>query len=57
MKVQLLGNALADSPARDDARIPLFMAAAGIHSDELARGVIEPLFANSSSARFTAGWP
>jgi predicted Zn-dependent protease len=43
VKVQLLGNALADSPARDDARIPLFMAAAGVHSDELARGVIEPL--------------
>ncbi|MGA9797532.1 MAG: tetratricopeptide repeat protein, partial [Terriglobales bacterium] len=43
VKVQVLGSALADSPARDDARIPLFMAAAGIHSDELARGVIEPL--------------
>jgi hypothetical protein len=43
VKVQLLGDALADSPARDDARIPLFMAAAGIQSDELARGVIEPL--------------
>ena len=43
MKVQLLGNALADTPARDDARIPLFLAAAGLHSDEFARGVIEPL--------------
>lgn len=42
-KVQLLGNALADTPAPDDARIPLFMAAAGMHSDELARGVIGPL--------------
>jgi tetratricopeptide (TPR) repeat protein len=42
-KVQLLGNALADTPARDDARIPLFQAAAGLHSDEFARGVIEPL--------------
>ena len=43
MKVQLLGNALADTPARDDARIPLFQAAAGMHSDEFARGVIAPL--------------
>ena len=43
VKVQLLGNALADTPARDDARIPLFLAAAGLHSDEFARGVIEPL--------------
>ncbi len=43
MKVQLLGNALADTPARDDARIPLFLAAAGMRSDEFARGVIEPL--------------
>jgi predicted Zn-dependent protease len=43
VKVQLLGNALADTPARDDARIPLFLAAAGMHSDEFAHGVIEPL--------------
>ena len=43
MKIQLLGNALADTPARDDARIPLFLASAGLHSDEFARGVIEPL--------------
>jgi cellulose synthase operon protein C len=43
VKIQLLENALADTPARDDARIPLFVAAAGMHSDELARAVIEPL--------------
>ncbi|MGC2182598.1 MAG: hypothetical protein WA637_04910 [Terriglobales bacterium] len=43
VKVQLLRNALADTPARDDARIPLFQAAAGLHSDEFARAVIEPL--------------
>jgi cellulose synthase operon protein C len=42
-KVQLLGNALADASVRDDARIPLFLAAAGLHSDEFARGVMEPL--------------
>jgi cellulose synthase operon protein C len=43
VKAQLLGNALADTPARHDARIPLFLTAAGMHSDEFARGVIEPL--------------
>jgi cellulose synthase operon protein C len=43
VKVRLLGNALAETPARDDARIPLFQAAAGMQSDEFARGVIEPL--------------
>jgi len=43
VKVQLLGNAMADTPARDDARIPLFLAAAALRSDEFARGVIEPL--------------
>jgi predicted Zn-dependent protease len=34
--IQLLSNALADTPARDDARIPLFHAAASLHSDEFA---------------------
>jgi hypothetical protein len=43
IKVQLLGNALSDTPARCDARIPVFEAAAGMRSDEFARGVIEPL--------------
>jgi hypothetical protein len=35
-KVQILSNALADTPARDDARIPLFHAAVSLHSDEFA---------------------
>ena len=52
VKVQLLGNALADTPARDDARIPLFLAAAGLHSDEFARGVIEPLLRQQFSDQF-----
>jgi cellulose synthase operon protein C len=43
VKVHLLSNALADTSARDDARIPLFQAAAGMHSDEFARAMIEPL--------------
>ena len=42
-KLQLLGNALADTAARDDARIPLFNAAAGQHSDEFALASIEKL--------------
>ncbi|HEX3353448.1 MAG TPA: hypothetical protein VHS34_11550 [Terriglobales bacterium] len=43
VKIELLRNALADSPARDDARIPLFLAAAATRSDELALGAIAPL--------------
>ena len=42
-KLRLLGNALADTPTRADARMPLFLAAASMQSDEFARGVIEPL--------------
>ena len=34
---------MADTPTRDDARIPLFLAAASVRSDQFARGVIEPL--------------
>jgi hypothetical protein len=42
-QVQLLRNALADTPGRDDARIPLFQAAAVMRSDEFARSVMDPL--------------
>ena len=42
-KMQPLSKALADTPARGDARIPLFKAAESIHSDELALLSIEPL--------------
>jgi hypothetical protein len=42
-KLQILGNALADTAARDDARIPLFNAAAGQHLDEFALAAIETL--------------
>ena len=35
-RVQILSNALADTPARDDARVPLFHAAGALHSDEFA---------------------
>ena len=42
-KLQPLGKALADSPSRGDARIPLFKAAESIHADELALLAIDPL--------------
>ncbi len=51
VKVQLLANGLADTPARDDARIPLFLAAAGARSDEFARGVVEPLLGQQFFSR------
>lgn len=41
-KLQPLSKALADTPARGDARIPLFKAAESIHSDELALLAIDP---------------
>lgn len=43
LKIPLLGNALADAPLRDDARVPLFEAAADSGADEFALGVLEPL--------------
>jgi hypothetical protein len=42
-KLLLLGNALADTPFRDDARVPLFQAAASQEADEYALAVLEPL--------------
>jgi tetratricopeptide (TPR) repeat protein len=42
-KLEPLGKALADSPARGEARIPLFKAAESFHSDRLALLAIEPL--------------
>ena len=43
-KIQLLSHCMIDFPHRDEARIPLFQAAAAAHSDEYALGVLEPLF-------------
>jgi predicted Zn-dependent protease len=42
-KLSLLRKALADTPARGDARIPLFKAAERLHSDQIALLAIEPL--------------
>jgi len=43
-KVQLLSHCIIDFPRRDEARVPLFQAAAAAKSDEYALGVMEPLF-------------
>jgi hypothetical protein len=43
VKLPLLEKALADTPVRDDARIPLFLTAAGLQQDELALASIEQL--------------
>jgi predicted Zn-dependent protease len=43
VKLQLLEKALADTPVRDDARIPLFLTAAGLQQDEFALASIEQL--------------
>jgi cellulose synthase operon protein C len=42
-KMEVLGKALADSPSRDDARVPFFRAAASIPEDQLALASIEQL--------------
>jgi predicted Zn-dependent protease len=42
-RVQILTNALEDTPAREDARIPLFHAAVSVHSDEFALASIEQM--------------
>ncbi|HET6177372.1 MAG TPA: hypothetical protein VFE61_10595 [Candidatus Sulfotelmatobacter sp.] len=42
-RTQLLSHCIIDFPRRDEARIPLFQAAAG-QSNEYALGVLEPMF-------------
>jgi predicted Zn-dependent protease len=54
-KVQILSNALADTPARDDARIPLFQAAASVHSDEFAMAAIDRLLREQRMHRVAPG--
>jgi cellulose synthase operon protein C len=43
VKLQLLCNAIADTPSRDDARIPAFHAAAALNQNEYALAIIEQL--------------
>jgi tetratricopeptide (TPR) repeat protein len=42
-KIQIFTKALADTPAREDARIPLFQAAVVAHEDEFALASIEQM--------------
>jgi hypothetical protein len=42
-KLQLLSHCVIDFPRRDDARVPLFQAAASLRSDEFALGILELL--------------
>ena len=44
MKIRLLSHCVIDSPRRDEARLPLFQAAAAANSNEYALGIMEPLF-------------
>jgi len=43
LKMEILAKALADSPAREDARVPFFQAAISIPDDQLALASIEQL--------------
>ena len=43
-RIQLLSHCIVDFPRRDEARIPLFQAAATLRSNEYALGIMEPLF-------------
>jgi cellulose synthase operon protein C len=47
-ELQLLASALADTPTREDARIPLFETAAVLQADEYAMAVLEPLLRQRS---------
>jgi hypothetical protein len=51
VKLQLLGAALGDVAARDDARLPLFHVAASLHLDEFALASIEHLLREQSFLR------
>jgi predicted Zn-dependent protease len=42
-KLQLLSHCVIDLPRRDEARVPLFQAAASMHSDEFAIAMLDPL--------------
>jgi predicted Zn-dependent protease len=42
-KLRLLSHCVIDFPRRDEARVPLFLAAASWRSDEFALAILEPL--------------
>jgi len=43
VRIQILTHCIADFPQREDARVPLFRAAAAAQSNEFALAVIDPL--------------
>ncbi len=43
-KLRLLGHCIIDFPRREEARVPLFQAAAAANANEYAVSVMEPLF-------------
>jgi tetratricopeptide (TPR) repeat protein len=53
-KVQILAKALEDTPALDDARIPLFHAAVSVRSDEFALGSIEQMLRDQRFRQVTS---
>jgi predicted Zn-dependent protease len=53
-KLQLLENALADTAGWDDARIPIFHAAAGLNQNEYALAAIEQLLRQQHLLRVPA---
>ncbi len=55
LKLELLEKALADTPARDTARIPLFNAASRLHADEYALAAVEQLLRGQLLLRTPAG--
>jgi tetratricopeptide (TPR) repeat protein len=54
-KIQLLSHCIIDFPRRDEARVPLFLAAAGARSDEFAIGVLDPLLGEQFLGQQTYG--
>lgn len=54
VKLQLLGSALAETAAQDDARIPVFHAAAGLNQNEYALAAIELLLRQQHLLRVPA---
>ncbi len=43
MKIDFLSHCIIDFPRRDEARVPLLLAAAAVNSNEYALGIVEPL--------------
>jgi hypothetical protein len=55
VKMEVLAKALADSPSREDARVPLFRVAISIPADELALSSIEQLLKKRLLGRVASG--